>query len=368
MEFQNLLENVVTTHNILQAKAIQTINQTLTLRNWCIGAYIVEYEQAGKDRAEYGKKLFETLSKSLEEKGIKGFRPTELKNCRGFYLAYRYLLNIITQTQQNDAYKTLNVAIRQTLSVELQTNDEITIKRYSLIFQKLSYSHLIELSKVENETARQYYELLALKTTLSVRELRRQIASLAYEREGLSQNKEATFEQIIQKIQPQNPADIIKDLYVFEFLGLPAQHIVSEETLETGLLEHLQAFILELGNGFCFEARQKRILIGDEYFFVDLVFYHRILKCHVLLELKIDKMHVGHIAQLKTYLNYYDIEIKEKTDNPPIGILLVTDKNDALVQYAMPEKDAHLFISKYKLQLPSEEELFNFIKKEIQNL
>jgi predicted nuclease of restriction endonuclease-like (RecB) superfamily len=221
---------------------------------------------------------------------------------------------------------------------------------------------------VTNPTQRKYYELLTIKTILSVRELKRQIDTLAYERTGLSKNKELSLEQIQNSIVPQTAEDAIKDIYVFEFLGLDTKEVVTENDLETALIQHLQEFILELGNGFCFEARQKRILIGDDYFFIDLVFYHRILKCHVLIELKIDKMHVGHIAQLKTYLNYYDKEIKLEDDNAPIGILLVTDKNDTLIKYALPEKQSELFISKYKLQLPSEQQLLDFIEKEIKKI
>lgn len=177
-----------------------------------------------------------------------------------------------------------------------------------------------------------------------------------------------SFEKIKAAIAPQSPQDAIKDMYVFEFLGLSPQQAFDENDLESALIAHLQDFMIELGNGFCFEARQKRILIGDEYFFIDLVFYHRLLKCHVLIELKVDKLQTGHIAQLQTYLNYYQAEIKDETDNPPIGILLVTDKNHALVQYAMPSQSNSLFISKYKVQLPTEEELQNFILRELKSL
>jgi predicted nuclease of restriction endonuclease-like (RecB) superfamily len=280
MNFEHLLDNIVETHQALYAKAVQTINQTLTLRNWCTGAYIVEYEQAGKDRAVYGSELLAKLAEALKARNIKGLPVQELRKCRQVYKAYPLLLQVIL-LQENLPLVLLDFAvkIRGTVSRELQiTDNEDIIKRYLLIFQKLSYSHLIELSKIESEIARQYYELIALKTTLSVRELRRQIASLAYERTGLSKDVQASFAQIEKTIQPQNPADAIKDLYVFEFLGLSAQHTVSEDDLESALLEHLQAFILELGNGFCFEARQKHILIGDEYFFIDLVFYHRIFE------------------------------------------------------------------------------------------
>lgn len=354
MKFQDLLQNISHTHTELQTKATQSVNQFLTIRNWCIGAYIVEYEQNGNDRAKYGTKFF----KAQELKSIKGLRTTELKKFRKLYLTYPLLSSAIGENL-------LPAAIRQTVSVELQTNENEEVEFTRLLLQRISYSHLSILMTVENPRQRRYYEMLTLKTTPSVRELQRQINTLSFERLGLSSDKELSFEKIKQTIAVQTPQDAIKDMYLFEFLGLSLQQYFDENDLESALIAHLQDFILELGNGFCFEARQKRILIGKEYFFVDLVFYHRLLKCHILIELKVDKMQVGHIAQLQTYLNYYQQEIQEESDNPPIGILLVTDKNEALVRYAMPTQSNELFISKYKVQLPTEEELQNFILKEL---
>lgn len=356
MKFQDLLQNIAQTHTELQTKAVQSVNQLLTIRNWCIGAYIVQYEQNGKDRAKYGEQLFTKLANEL--KAIKGLGSTELKKFRKLYLTYPLLHYSIGQNL-------LPFQIRQTLSVELQNIKNEEVEFVQLLLQRVSYSHLCVLMTIENPNQRRYYEMLTLKTTPSVRELQRQINTLSYERLGLSADKDLSFEKIKAAITAQTPQDAIKDVYIFEFLGLNPQQSFDENDLETALTTHLQDFILELGNGFCFEARQKRILIGDEYFFIDLVFYHRILKCHVLIELKIDKMQVGHIAQLQTYLNFYQQEIKEATDNPPIGILLVTDKNDALVRYALPTQGDALFISKYKLQLPSEEQLQNFILNEL---
>ncbi|WP_291724687.1 PDDEXK nuclease domain-containing protein [Bernardetia sp.] len=356
MKFEDLLKSITTTHATLQAKATQSVNQFLTIRNWCIGAYIVEYEQNGNDRAKYGSKLFGNLAKQL--KSIKGLRSTELKRCRRFYLTYPLFSLVIGEN-------ILPASIRQTLSVELKTNENEEIGLTRLLLKKMSYSHLSVLMTIEDAKKRRYYEILTLKTTPSVRELQRQINTLSYERLGLSTDKNLSFEKIKQAIAVQSPQDAVRDMYVFEFLGLSSQQIFDENDLESALIAHLQEFILELGNGFCFEARQKRILIGDDYFFIDLVFYHRLLKCHILIELKVDKMQVGHIAQLQTYLNYYQEEIKEENDNPPIGILLVTDKNEALVRYAMPTQNNDLFISKYKVQLPTEEELQNFILKEL---
>lgn len=363
MKFQDLLLNISQTHTELQTKAVQSVNQLLTIRNWCIGAYIVQYEQNGKDRAKYGEKLLPHLAERIKEVHIKGLTTSMLKRCRQFYQTYPLIYEV---------FKTRLPQLRLTSSIgasvmhQLQNDEGAQVVAYlELLLEKISFTHFIELMKIENPNQRRYYEMLTLKTTPSVRELQRQINTLSYERLGLSADKDLSFEKIKAAITAQTPQDAIKDVYIFEFLGLNPQQSFDENDLETALTTHLQDFILELGNGFCFEARQKRILIGDEYFFIDLVFYHRILKCHVLIELKIDKMQVGHIAQLQTYLNFYQQEIKEATDNPPIGILLVTDKNDALVRYALPTQGDALFISKYKLQLPSEEQLQNFILNEL---
>jgi predicted nuclease of restriction endonuclease-like (RecB) superfamily len=233
------------------------------------------------------------------------------------------------------------------------------------LLNSISYTHFVELIKIEDHVKRKYYELLILKTQPNVRELKRQIATLSYERLGFSENKEIALQQISQKIQPAKAHDAIKTHYFFEFLGISAREMIEESELEQALINHLQHFIIELGNGFCFEARQKRLLMGDEYFFVDLVFYHRILKCHVLIELKVDTFNPGHAAQLVTYLNYFKKNLMENSDNPPIGILLVTDKNTALVEYASANEKDRLFVSKYKLQLPSEKELKTFLENEL---
>ena len=219
--------------------------------------------------------------------------------------------------------------------------------------------------KIDNPVKRMYYEMLTIQTGLSVRELRRQIGALSYERVGLSGNMENALAVIQQKIHPQTITDAVKDDYFFEFLNIPQQRasLLKEKELETLLLDHLRDFIIELGNGFCFEARQKRILIGDEFYFIDMVFYHRILKCHVLCELKVDTFNHAHVSQLYSYLNYYKAEVMEADDNPPIGILLVTDKNDALVQYTTAGLDEQIFVSKYQLQLPTEQQLKELILK-----
>ncbi|GAB3173803.1 PDDEXK nuclease domain-containing protein [Telluribacter humicola] len=190
-----------------------------------------------------------------------------------------------------------------------------------------------------------------------MRELKRQINSLYYERSGLSAKPEQLANRVNKNTSPRVPTDIIKNIYAFEFLDLKTRDLVEESDLESALLDHLQEFIIELGNGFCFEARQKRILIGSTYYFIDLLFYHRILKCHVLLELKIGAFEHGDIGQLNTYLNYFMEEISEASDNPPVGILLVAEKDQALVKYATAGMDENLFVKQYLIKLPSTDQL-----------
>ncbi len=226
----------------------------------------------------------------------------------------------------------------------------------------------MELIAIEDSVKRKFYELLILKTTPSVKELKRHISTLAYERVGLSNNTEQAIRELKTKITPSSPKDIIKSHYFLEFLNLNNPQLVEETELEQALINNLQNFILELGDGFCFEARQKRILIGEKYYFIDLVFYHRVLKCHILIELKVDDFEHSNASQLNTYLNFYKKEITVVSDNPPVGILLVTDKERALVEYATACMDENLFVSKYMLQLPNKKQLETFLKNELNEL
>ena len=243
-------------------------------------------------------------------------------------------------------------------------NNDVEIPAEKLI-SKLSFSHLIELLAVKDSLHRTFYAIECIKGNWSVRELRRQINSLYFERSGLSGNPKKLAALIKKNADATTATEIVKSVYTFEFLGLKTKDVVEENDLETALLDHLQEFILELGNGFCFEARQKKILIGDEYFFVDLVFFHRILKCHVLIDLKVDKFNHTHASQLNTYLNYFSKEVKQKTDNPPVGILLVTDRNKTLVEYATAGMSHKLFVSKYMVKLPAKNELKKLISDEL---
>ncbi|HEY8915151.1 MAG TPA: PDDEXK nuclease domain-containing protein [Chitinophaga sp.] len=376
MNFNFLLHRIENTHQHLQESAAKAVNRLLTIRNWLIGYYIVEYEQNGEDRAKYGEKLLENIAKSLP--GLK-ISVTNLKLFRQFYKYYPQ----IRQTVADELRLTKDpiFKIGQSLTGELlhTENQPITIPqsvveelgKYPLhlpadkLLSKLSFTHITLLLTISDPLQRAFYELETIKGNWSVRELKRQINSLYFERMGLSKNKEKLQQFIHEADIPIDPADFIKNMYTFEFLDLPQKALVIESDLEAALLGNLQDFLLEMGPGFCLEARQKRILIGDEHFFIDLVFYHRILKCHVLVELKVDAFNHVNAGQLNTYLNYYKAEVMEKDDNPPIGILMVTNKNETLVQYATAGMDQSLFVKQYQVKLPSKEALEQFIRQEL---
>lgn len=364
MNFEKLVTRIQQTNDFLQQNAVKAVNTHLTFRNWLTGFYIVEFEQNGSDRAEYGTKLLETIAKNIS---IKGLTAPELSRCRQFYNTYPQIFGLITQDFNNvlPADFLPEKAILGLPTQELQNED---LRHVSSIFQNISYTHFTELIKINDSTKRRFFELLILKTQPSVKELKRQIDTLTFERVGLSENHKNSFDEVAKKIQPQQATDLVKSHYFFEFLNIKQPHLIEETELEQALVSHLQQFITELGNGFCFEARQKRILIGDEYYFIDLVFYHRILKCHVLVELKTENAKHEHIGQLKSYLQHYKKNVQEENDNPPVGILLVTNQNKTLVEYAIADSDLDIFVSKYQLQLPDKKKLEAFINNELKNI
>ncbi len=369
MNFKQLTEQIEQTHNELQQHAVKAINISLTVRNWLIGCYIVEYDQSGQDRAKYGERLLEQIAGILKEKEIKGLPIGELSRCRQFYLVYPQILGTLSQESF-----LLPDSILGTLSQEfhLIENKNITIDIPQVdvlkLITNLSFSHFAELIKIQDPLKRVFYEIECIKGTWGVRELRRQINSLFYERTGLSQKPEKLIALTQENIKSVSASEIIKSPFSFDFLGLNAKDVLEEAGLENALMTHIQEFLLELGHGFCFEARQKRILIGDEYFFVDLVFYHRILHCHVLVEIKVDEFKHEHIGQLNVYLEHFKRNEMQMGDNPPVGILLVTEKNNTLVEYAKGSMDNNLFVSKYLLELPTKDQLLKVIEKEIKNI
>ncbi|MBI1821761.1 MAG: DUF1016 family protein [Nitrospirae bacterium] len=230
---------------------------------------------------------------------------------------------------------------------------------------KLSYSHLEQLVIIKDPGQRAFYESECIRGAWSVRELKRQIGTLYYERSGLSEDKARLVKLVQADAHKTEPRLAVRDPYVFEFLGIKPREVMGESELEDAILDKLQEFLLEMGHGFCFEARQKRILIGRTHGFVDLVFYHRVLKCHVLVELKVAAFTHEHLGQLNTYVNWYRKNMMTEGDNPPVGLLLCTDKDHALVEYALAGMDNHLFVSKYQLELPKKEDVQRFIEEQV---
>ena len=375
MDFEALVKHISTIQNTLQAQAAHAVNLALTSRNWLMGCYIVEFEQNGEDRAAYGEQLLKKLEQRLNTKGLNERRFREF---RRLYLVYPQLKEPITQ------YIASQIQIRHTLSAEFiepirrlpSAESAMNIRRIpsaelgtakewiipaDRLFNKLTYSNLMLISAIDNPVKRAFYEMETIRGCWSYKELERQIASLYYERSGLSKNKEALSALVQQQATLLQPKDVINTPVTLEFLGLNERALVTESDLEQSILDNLQHFLLEMGHGFCFEARQKRILIDEDYFFADLVFYHRILKCHVIVELKIDKFRHEYASQLNMYLNYFKAEVMQPDDNPPVGILLCTEKGDALVKYATAGLDPNIFVQKYMIELPSEEDIKKFI-------
>ncbi len=376
MTFDLLTTKILDTHNSLQKSAIKAVNVHLTLRNWLIGYHIIEFEQNGEDRAKYGTKLLSLLAKDLKSKNLSKINERELRNFRTFYKTYIGLQNHISEflIYQIATNRSLMPSIRGLITPELKNNEildiqntdnQLDINYFKQIFSSISYTHFVEIIKIKDSLKRRFYELLVIKSTLSVEELKRQIATLAYERVGLSQNNTLAFRELESRINPENTKNAVKSIYIFDFLDLPNGNLIEENELEEALMNHLTKFILELGNGFCFEARQKRLLIDNEYYFVDLVFYHRILKCHILIELKVDKFKHEHLSQLNSYVACFNDQIKQDDDNVTIGILLCTEKGEKMVEYALAGMEEKLFVSKYLLELPSKKTLEEFIENEV---
>ncbi len=338
-------------------RAARAVNINLTLRNLYMGMYISEYILKGADRAEYGENVLTELSGRLEAMNIAGAGKRQLYNYLGLYRTYPEIVQ--TMSAQLEGWFPRQFVNAQ----KVRTPSAQLLAHSTALVENLSYSHLELLVGIDDTFKRRFYETEVLKGNWSVRELKRQISSLYYERSALSIHKEKLSETANSGAARNMPTLAIRDPYVFEFLGLRPKDAVGETELEDTLLDRLQGFLLELGRGFCFEARQKRIMIGGEYFFVDMVFYHRILKCHILIELKADEFNHAHIGQLNTYVNWYQKNEKTDGDNPPIGILLCTNKNNALVEYALAGMDNALFVSKYKLELPKMEDLQKFLEK-----
>ncbi len=372
LTFENLIGNVEHVHNITSAYAKGAVNQLLTVRNWMIGYYIVEYEQHGQTRAEYGTRLLEELAHSLS---IKGLDRTHLNLCRVFYIKYPRICatvsHILTGIGEFKFLPGINPETRDIMNEDdngeiCATTSHIFETPAELLISRLSFSHIREIMSLEDPLERFFYEFECIKGTWSVRELRRQISTNLYVRAGISKNPEQLLHQLVNN--DYNAVFSVREPMALEFLDLDAKDYVSESDLEQALRKHLQEFMLELGRGFCFEARHKRILIDDEYYFPDLVFYNRILHCSVIVEIKNEEFSHENLGQLNAYVGYYKENEMYPGDNPPVGILLCTKKGKKMVEYALSGLDNQLFVSRYMLQLPDTKQLEEFLIKQMDEL
>jgi predicted nuclease of restriction endonuclease-like (RecB) superfamily len=361
-ELQNkaLFQQVVVLLQNAQQQVLRTVNSTMTYTYFEIGRMIVEEEQNGKERAEYGKQILKGLSVQLTNEFGKGFSLSNLEQIRKFYLIYSNseTLSRILQIQNSQSVIVESESsIPQSLIVEFKKFDYHTL----ISFFKLTWTHYLFLMRIDDEKERSFYEIESEKHNWSVRELKRQYDSALYTRLALSRDKEGVLKlseegQIIEK-----PKDIIKDPYILEFLGLPELHNYSESELEQEIINKLEHFLLELGEGFAFVARQKRITFDDKHFYIDLVFYNRVLKSFVLIDLKIGELKHQDLGQMQMYVNYYDREMRLEGENKTIGIVLCQNKSDLVVEYTLPDNNEQIFASKYKTILPSKEDLIKLI-------
>lgn len=322
--YQKLVDTIGVTIESARLKAIQAVNNELLKANWEIGKYIVEYEQDGLEKAEYGSSLLTILAKDLKDRFGKGFSKSNVYLMRQFYLKYQI---------------------------------------FQSVTGKLTWTHYAELLGVSDDYARGFYEKQAVNENWSVRELKRQINSSLFERLALSKDKKGVLKLTQKGLIISEPKDIIKDPYVLEFLQISEEIRMTENKLEHKIIDNLQTFLLELGKGFSFVGRQYRLTLDNDHYYVDLVFYHRILKCFVLIDLKTKNVKHQDIGQMNMYLNYFKTEENTEGDNPPIGIVLGADKNDILVEYAIGGISNNIFVSKYQLYLPDRKLLEQKVKE-----
>lgn len=361
-----LFDRVIVILEDARIHVAKTVNNAMVIAYWLIGREIVQELQEGANKAEYGKQVISDLSRKLTERYGKGFSVPNVRSFRQFYLVYQERLSKIRYPVGSEfghgpekRYPTGSESAEG-----LPMGDEPIHKQYPTTGKStqgfhpdLSWSHYRALMRVENEEARQFYEQEAVRNHWNKRQLERQINTLLFERLLKSRDKDGVLQLANRGQATEQPIDIIKDPYALEFLGLPESHQLRESDLENALTTHLQEFLLELGAGFAFVARQKRLTLDGDHFYADLVFYHVRLKCYVIIDLKTEKLTHGDIGQMQMYVHYFDREVCTQEDNPTVGLILCTDKNDAVVEYVLDKGNERIFASRYKLELPSKEEL-----------
>ena len=372
-DFERLVELCRRAHEETRRSAARAVDRSLVVRNWLFGWYVVEYEQNGADRAEYGRRALKKLSAALGTRLGRGFSVDSLEQMRRFYRSYEHVLD--DARTANKSATPLRVSGSQPISeaVSRISGDQPISETASRISSGLAmptpatlarlaerlplgWSHYVTLLAVDSLDARSFYEIEAARNGWSVRELKRQLDSSLYERLALSRDKHEVRRLAAEGQVVEKPSDLIKDPVVLEFLGLEEKPAYSESDLESAIIDRLQQFLLELGKGFLFEARQKRFSFDNSHFFVDLVFYNRLLRCYVLIDLKRGKLTHQDLGQMQMYVNYFDRHVRTDGELPTIGFLLCDRKNDAVVEMTLPD-DANIYASKYQLYLPSREEL-----------
>lgn len=350
-----LFDRVVAILEDARSQVSRTVNSAMVIAHWLIGREIVEEEQKGKQRAEYGRALIEDLSCRLTERYGKGFSTSSLWDFRRFYQTYSARCPRILHPSGGEFAPVRKLHPK---------GGELPEKRYPTSSESgdgfhpsLSWSQYRALMRVDNEEARLFYEQEAVRSHWNKQQLERQIHTLLFERLLKSRDKDGVLQLANEGLRPTQPIDVIKDPYALEFLGLPESHRLVESDLETALTTHMQDFLLELGSGFAFVARQKRLTLDGDHFYADLVFYHTRLKCYVIVDLKVEKLTHGDLGQMQMYVHYFDREVCTPEDNPTIGLILCTDKNDAVVEYVLDKGKERIFASRYKLELPPKDDL-----------
>ena len=396
--FESLVSQIQSISEFLQQDAKVVINRNITTKAWLTGYYIVEYEQHGNDRAKYGEHLFQNLSKRL---GGSSNSVSSLRNYRQFYNYYpelkdvivSYLLrhfggidnidsdvkvlpdqihqsligeSLIAEKQQSSIgeFQGLSVTEVSPDGFAMSLSDGSVKAVPQMLFDRLSFTHIIQLLHVEDSLQRAFYAIETMRGPWGVRELQRQIDSNYYSRSGWSKNPELFSKKVNATAEKSSFKQEVKSPYYFEFLGLSAKDVIDEDDLETAIIRHLKDFIMELGMGFCLEDEQKKLLIDDRYYKADLVFYHRILKCHCIVELKAHRLDYSDVAQLNMYIEYYRKHYMQPDDNPPVGLLLCTEYGQEMVEYLAPFTDPQLFVARYELQLPSKDKIRSFLMQE----
>ena len=338
----HLVEQIAALIENAKQHVVTVVNSTMIVTYYEIGRMIVEHEQKGALRADYGKGVLKELSKKLTNRYGRGFSVDNLENMRRFYITYSNEVNSETPSRIFEPSPT-NL---QTLSAQFT----------------LSWSHYLFLMRITNDKERKFYEKEATNERWSLRELKRQFNAALYERLALSRDKKAIAEISKQGMIVERPEDIVKDPYILEFLGMPEESRYSESDLEQRIIDELQHFLLELGKGYTFVGRQERLTFDEQHFYVDLVFFNRLLQCFVLIDLKIGSITHQDLGQMQMYVNYYDRKVKLATENPTVGILLCKEKNNAVVEMTLPEDNTQIFASKYELVLPDKEALMQLLE------